>query len=100
RGLVRRVYDVRRALVVLRGAQEIVRVRQEASAAVVSARDLMKKLHGAGNVRDADLTVEEVGAARARLDLEAAEAEAKEAREALTVLLGLCSTEGTWSLDP
>ena len=100
RDLVRLVYDVRRAMVAVRGAEEVVGVRREAHKGLVAARDLMKKLHDAGNVRDADLTVEEAGAARAQLDMDAAQVAVKEAREALAVLLVLCSSDGTWSVDP
>jgi outer membrane protein, heavy metal efflux system len=63
RDLVGLVYDVRRGLVTLRAAEEVVEVRREALAAVTAARDLMEKLHAAGNVREADLTIEQVGAA-------------------------------------
>lgn len=100
RELVHVVYDVRRAIATVRGADAVVLVRQEALAAVSAARDLMSRLHGAGNVRDADLTVEEVGAARARLDVDEAETLARDAREALTVLLGLGADETGWTLDP
>ena len=98
RELVRLVYDVRRALVLVRGAEEVVRVRTEALTAVSSARDLMRKLHDAGNVRGADLTVEEVGAVRARMDMNAAELAAKDARESLNVLLG-CADAVPWVVD-
>jgi cobalt-zinc-cadmium efflux system outer membrane protein len=98
RDLVRLVYDVRRAFVVVHGAGEVVRLRREALATMSSASDLMRRLEEAGNVRDADLTVEEVAAARARLDLDAAEVALRDAREALHVLLGLPRGTTAWSL--
>jgi cobalt-zinc-cadmium efflux system outer membrane protein len=99
RELVRLVFDVRRGLVVVRAAEEVVVVRREALAAVESARDLMKRLHDAGNVRDADLTVEQVGAARAQMDLDAALLEVRDAREEMNVLLGACAAQVTWTVD-
>lgn len=99
RELVRLVYDVRRGLVEMRTAEEVVGVRREALSAVESARDLMRKLHDAGNVRDADLTVEQVGAARAQLDLETALLEVRDAREKMNVLLGSWATQVAWTVD-
>lgn len=99
RELVRLVFDVRRGLVTVRAADEVVRIRREARAAVTAARDLMKTLHTAGNVRDADLTIEEVGAARAQMRADAAEVMARDAREALNVLLGLRSAATAWTVE-
>lgn len=99
RDLVRLVYDVRRGLVTLRAAEEVVEVRREALAAVSAARDLMEKLHAAGNVREADLTVERVGAARAQMDLDAATVIARDAREALNVLLGGFAARAAWRAE-
>jgi cobalt-zinc-cadmium efflux system outer membrane protein len=99
RELVRLVYDVRRGLVVLRAAEEVVGVRREALLAVESARDLMRTLHDAGNVPDADLTVEQVAAARARMDLDAALLEVSDAREEMNVLLGACAAQIAWTVD-
>jgi cobalt-zinc-cadmium efflux system outer membrane protein len=99
RDLVRLVYDVRRELVRARAAEEVVRVRREALDAVGAARDLMKKLHEAGNVRDADLTVEQVGAARAQMDLDAALLGVRDARERMSVLLGACAAQTAWTVD-
>ena len=97
--LVRLVYDVRRGFVRIRGAQDVTKIRREGLAAVLSARDLMKKLHEAGNVRDADLTVEEVGATRAQIGVDLAELLGREAREELNVLLGLGSADPGWRLE-
>jgi len=99
RELVHLVYEVRRALVMVRGAEAVATVRREALGAVTTARDLMRKLHAAGNVRDADLTIEEVGAARARLEADAAEATARDARETVNVLLGLGASDAGWMLE-
>lgn len=99
RELVRLVYDVRRGLVTLRAAEEVVDVRREAFAALSAARDLMEKLYEAGNVREADLLVEQVGAARAQLDLDAATVTARDAREAMNGLLGGRAARATWTAE-
>jgi cobalt-zinc-cadmium efflux system outer membrane protein len=89
RDLVRLVYDVRRAFVTVWAGEAMVAMRKEAATTASASRDLMRKLHGAGNARDTLLTIEEVNAARAQLDLTAAEALSRDAREPLVVLLGL-----------
>ncbi len=99
RELVHLVYEVRRALVAVRGADEVTRLRGEALAAVTAARDLMGKLHVAGNVRDSDLSVEEVGAARALMDVDASRIAVRDTRESLGVLLGLRSSAAALTLE-
>ena len=99
REVVRLVFDVRRAFVRVRSTQDVVRIRRESLAALTAARDLMRKLHQAGNVRDADLTVEEAGAARAQMGVDGAELLARDAREDLNVLLGLGAAEAGWTVE-
>jgi cobalt-zinc-cadmium efflux system outer membrane protein len=99
RDLVRLVYDVRRAFVEVHAADELVAMRQEALRTAEASRDLMLKLHAAGNAHDTRRTVEEVGAARSRLALDAALASARDAREPLSVLLGLTGTAVRWTVE-
>lgn len=98
RTLVRLVYDARRALVALRGAQDVAAMRIAALESMTAARELMVQLHGAGNARDADLTIEEVGAARAQLSVDAALLAEQEARADLGVLLGRCAADVAWTV--
>lgn len=99
RDLVHLVYDVRRAFVEVLGADEVLRLRREASTAMTTARELMRKLHAAGNVRDAELTIEEIGAARADADVDAAVLASADAREALNVLMGRRSPTSAWTME-
>ena len=99
RDLVQLAYDVRRAFVEVHAADELVAMRQEALRAAEASRDLMLKLHAAGNAHDTRRTVEEVSAARSRLALDAATASARDAREPLNVLLGLTGTAPRWTLE-
>jgi cobalt-zinc-cadmium efflux system outer membrane protein len=98
RDLVGLVFDVRRALVAARAAQDVVEARAKAHAAAAASRDLMRRLHEAGNVVDAKMTLEEVAASRAALDLAAAEASVREAREPVHVLLGLAGDATAWTV--
>ncbi|HEX5136385.1 MAG TPA: TolC family protein [Planctomycetota bacterium] len=96
RDLVALAFDVRRALVGVRAGERLVAARRTSLAAASASHGLMRSLHEAGNVTDARLTAEELGEARARLDLAAAEAASVEAREPMQVLLGIWGTATTW----
>ncbi len=98
RNLVALVYDVRRAFVTVHAAQAIVAIQEQALRRASASRELMQRLHAAGNALDTVRTVEETGAARAQLDLDAAVARALDAREPLNVLLGLDGAAVGWTL--
>jgi len=99
RDLVRLVYDVRRAFVVVHAADQLVTMRQEALLTAQASRDLMLKLHAAGNALDTRRTIEEVGAARTQLELDEATTLARDAREPLNVLLGLTGAAVGWTIE-
>jgi len=98
RDLVRLVYDVRRAFVTVHAAEAVVEIQAQALRRASSSRDLMLKLHAAGNALDTVRTIEETAAARAQLDQDAAAVRAQEARESLSVLLGLKGAAVGWTL--
>lgn len=100
RDLVRLAFDVRRALARVQASMVMQDMRRQALAAAEASHELMRDLHGAGNVTDPVLTVEAVGVARAKLDLAAAEAEAVEEHEPLTALLGLWGASVSWRAAP
>jgi cobalt-zinc-cadmium efflux system outer membrane protein len=99
RDLVRLVYDVRRAFVTAHAARELVVGRTEVLRSATAQRDLMKSLHDAGNVLDSQWTLAQAGASRAQLDLAAALALEREAREPINVLLGLKDDAVAWTLE-
>jgi len=99
RELVRLVYDVRRAFVNLRAAQQLVEMRHQVLAVAAASQELMARLHAAGNVTDPQLTSEVVAQARARIELAASEADVIEAREPLNVLLGLWGDGVHWKIS-
>src|SRR5207244_6540197 len=96
---VRLVDDVRRARAAGRAADRRSAGRTEARRSAAASRDLMRKLHDAGNVVDAQWTVAETAAARAELDLSASQALAAEAREPVNVLLGLSGGALDWTVE-
>jgi outer membrane protein, heavy metal efflux system len=99
RDLVRLVYDVRRAFVVVHAADKLVALRQDALRTAQASRDLMRKLHDAGNALDSRRTIQEVDAARTQLELDEATTLARDAREPLNVLLGLRGSATGWTIE-
>jgi cobalt-zinc-cadmium efflux system outer membrane protein len=98
RDLVHLAFDVRREFVRVRAAQRVLALQTQIRDLAAGAFELMGKLHAAGNVTDPQLTAERVALARARLDLDAAEQAAREAREPLHVLMGLWGADVGWRI--
>ncbi len=98
RDLVCLAFDVRRAFVVARAADGLVVTRARVLESATTSSDLVRRLHEAGNVVDREVTLAEMVAARARLDLDAAKAAARDAREPLNVLLGLRGDAVRWTV--
>lgn len=98
RALVDLAFDVRRALLDVRAALQLVRARQAEFAAAEASRALAGELHTAGNITELDLAREDEQLSSARLGLTDAEAEAAETREPLNVLLGLAGDTLAWEV--
>ncbi len=99
RDLVRLAFDVRRQFVEIRAAQQVTEMRRRAVEAADAGKELMRRLHDAGNVIDRERTLEESSAATARLALADAEAHEHEAREPLNTLLGLWGRKTAWRIS-
>lgn len=97
RSLVQTAFDARRALVVVREAEAVVRMQRDAVGIAEASQRLAKRLFDAGNVTGLAMAREDANVARARLDLQAAEMAAQEAREDLNVVLGLWGTDTGWT---
>lgn len=97
--VVRIVFDVRRAFVRVRAAQDIEELSRHVLMAAEGSYDLMKALHDAGNVTDPQLTSEEAALGQAKLDLAAAMTANVQAREPMNVLLGLWGNAVAWRID-
>lgn len=95
RRLVHAAFDVRRTLVEAREAQALVGLRRDAVAIAEASQRLARRLFDAGNVTGLAMAREDANAARARLDLHAAEMHAAEVREDLNVALGLWGADTT-----
>ncbi len=89
RELVRLVFDVRRSFARVRAADAVVALHESSLERAEASRELMRRLHEAGNARDVARSLEEAEAGRARLDVDAARLHAAETRESLVVLLGV-----------
>ena len=96
--LVHLTSAVRREFVSVRAAQQLVEMQRLAVDAAVASHELMRKLFDAGNVPPQRLTAERIVEARARLELDAAERAAIEAREPLSRLLGLWGKDILWTI--
>jgi cobalt-zinc-cadmium efflux system outer membrane protein len=96
RQLVHLTFEVRRGFVRVRAAQQLVEMQAQLVDVAAASRDLMGKLHDAGNVTHPQLTGERVALSRAKLDLAKAEQFVHEAREPLTVLMGLWGNDIQW----
>lgn len=96
RELVELTFAVRRELVRVRTAEQLVESQRRSLAAAQAAHELMQTLANAGNVVGAQLSSARLAEARARLDLADAERVAIEVREPLNTLLGLWGSSVVW----
>ncbi|MCK5940626.1 MAG: TolC family protein, partial [Planctomycetes bacterium] len=96
RELVELTFAVRRELLRVRTAEQLVASQRRSLAAAQAAHELMQTLADAGNVVGAQLSSARLAAARARLDLADAERVAIEVREPLNTLLGLWGSSVSW----
>ena len=98
REVIHLVFAVRRACATVRAGDALVARLRESAGAATAARELMQRLHAAGNVTDPQLTAEEIALAQARLALAEGEMTLAEAREGAQVLLGLWGRATQWKL--
>ncbi len=98
RTLVRLVGDVRRAFVKARAAERVAALRRDIAGSAAASRDLLRKLHEAGNETDPRRTAGEIAAERAAIDRDDAASDARLAREPMNVLLGLGAGSLGWTL--
>lgn len=98
REVIRVVFAVRRACVMVRAGDALVARLREGVGAAIAARELMQRLHTAGNVTDPQLTAEEIALAQARLALAEGEMTLADARETTNVVLGLWGEATQWTL--
>jgi len=96
RELVELTFAVRREMVRVRTAEQLVESQRRSLAAAQAAHELTQTLANAGNVVGAQLSSARLAEARARLDLADAERAAIEVREPLNTLLGLWGSSVAW----
>jgi len=86
--------ETRCAFYSLQGAQQMLEMRQSIRAAAAAALDAARKLREAGNTRELDLANQQSLEEQAELEAESADAEARESRQRLTLLMGIVDDEG------
>lgn len=91
-------YDVREAYFMLQGALHIVSMRQKALEAAEASRDFAQTLFDAGNLNEATIVEERAAVPQFELDLARSHADAYEAREKLTRLMGLWGKDAGFSV--
>ena len=99
RTLVVLVFEIRREFVRVRASQMRVQLLQQVRDSDRAALELVRELHTAGNVTDPELTAREVAASRSDRALLDAQAQAREVREPLNVLLGLWGEDTSWRVE-
>ena len=92
--------DVRRAAYLVQASEQLREMRQMILTGAEAAHDLSQRIHAAGNntvlAYDRDRAMYE----QAKLDLAEAEAEAQDAHERLTALMGVWGVASTWTMTP
>lgn len=86
--VIRLAYEVREAYFMLQGTLHIVSMRERALEAAEASRDFAQTLFDAGNLNEATLAEERAAVPQFQMDLARARADAYEAREKLTRLIG------------
>jgi cobalt-zinc-cadmium efflux system outer membrane protein len=92
--------QTRQAYYDYQAAEQGVDLRRTLAAASQASEDAASAIHRAGNSTDLELTAAQSQNARAKIDLADAEAEAADAREHLTDLLGLFSEDADLNVPP
>lgn len=91
--------DVRQAYYRAASAGQVAQMREVVAHAAETSGELAKRFHDAGNINELEWKREQAAGTQARLDADAAKAEAAAASLELNALLGLRASEMTWSLD-
>ena len=92
--------ETREAFYYCQAAEQSLEMRRSVAEATASSADAAKRLHDAGNTNDLDLANEQKLAGQARLDLSTAENDAVQARERLTMQMGVWGPATTWKIAP
>jgi cobalt-zinc-cadmium efflux system outer membrane protein len=92
------VAETKGAFYAYQGAQQMAEMRESVAQAASASADAASRLREAGNIAEPQRLAEQTQAARTQVELEAARAEAAEAREHLNDLMGLAMDEG-WKIE-
>ena len=90
--------ETREAFYYCQAGEQSLEMRRSVAEATASSADAAKRLHDAGKTNDLDLANEQKLAGQASLDLSAAENDAAQARERLTMQMGLWGLDAKWKI--
>ncbi len=96
RNLVHLAFEVKRGLLQVKVAQADLELVRQQAAAQGAAEKLANQLHAAGNLPDKRRTADELAAAQTRQAVAQAEQKVLEARERMSVLMGLFGPQTAW----
>ncbi|MFO8008749.1 MAG: TolC family protein [Candidatus Brocadiia bacterium] len=97
-GVMDLVADVQVGTVRAQAARQVLAMRQEVLEAAEASYEMAQRLREAGNVTELQLSLERELYEESKLDVQAAELAAVEAREELNILLGLWGRNTDWEL--
>ncbi len=92
-------WAVRTAFIRHQANEQLVEMRKQVVAATHASYAVARRMRAAGNITELELAQERALAEQARLDLRAAEIDARQSREELNRLLGLWGTDTQWALE-
>jgi outer membrane protein, heavy metal efflux system len=90
--------ETKSAFYASQAAQQIVGLRRSAQASTAAGSELSKRLHDAGNITDLEFLNAKAQDARALVELLDSEADAAEARERLSNLMGVGESGTEWTI--
>lgn len=86
------------AFLTVQASEQMMQLKKDILLAAELSYEAAQRLHEAGNLRQLDLSVERSIYEQAKLEVASAEIAVLEARENLTVLMGLCGRDINWKL--
>ena len=92
--------ETRQAFFNCQAAEQSLEMRRTVAESTAASADAAKRLYDAGNTNDLDLANEQKLASQARLELATAENDEVQARERLTMQMGLWGSATMWKVAP
>jgi cobalt-zinc-cadmium efflux system outer membrane protein len=91
--------QVRVAFYAHQANEQMLELRRTVVQALSASFEVSRRLHGAGNITDLDLTRDRAAMEVSKLELRSAEVTARQSREQLNSVMGLSGRETEWEID-